>query len=321
MKSIHHHIPMTHITHIARISRISPLLPALCATTLVLALLGLPSTTSAKGDKAVAGNKAATSIEPNAKRFEELVLSDFGPNPENIDHPFWPLKPGNQWVIDGTSLEDGKLTKHRIIFTVTDLVKMIGGVRARVIFDTDISNGKMTEQELTFFAQDKVGNVWHLGQYRETFETAFVGGQIWTIDNPAGAKAGIYMPANPMTGTPSFSQGFAPYPFNWSDRGRVYKTGQKMKVPFGSYDDVLVVEEFDAEHSGTLQLKYYARGIGNIAVGARGEKGGSVEDLKLTKFQQLGEKELAEVRAKALELEKRGSMYPLPPMEHVPKGK
>ena len=144
MKSIHHHIPMTHITHIGRISRISPLLPALCATTLSLALLGLPSTTSAKGDKAVAGNKAATSIEPNAKRFEELVLSDFGPNPENIDHPFWPLKPGNQWVIDGTSLEDGKLTKHRIIFTVTDLVKMIGGVRARVIFDTDISNGKMT---------------------------------------------------------------------------------------------------------------------------------------------------------------------------------
>ena len=122
-------------------------------------------------------------------------------------------------------------------------------------------------------------------------------------------------------GTPSFSQGYAPPPFNWTDRGRVYKTGQKMKVPFGSYDDVLVMEEFDAEHSGTLQLKYYARGIGAIGVGARGEKGGSVEDLKLTKFQQLGEKELAEVRAKALELEKRGSMYPLPPMEHVPKGK
>ena len=298
-----------------RFNRIVLLLPALCATTLLLAPLS-QSDAVAKGDKVAA--KTATAIEPNAKKFEELVLSDFGPNPENIDHPFWPLKPGNQWTIDGTALEDGKLTKHRIIFTVTDLVKMIGGVRARVIFDTDISGGKMTEQELTFFAQDKVGNVWHLGQYRETFETHFVGGQIWTVDNPAGAKAGIYMPANPQMGTPSFSQGYAPPPFNWTDRGRVYKTGQKMKVPFGSYDDVLVVEEFDAEHSGTLQLKYYARGIGNIAVGARGEKGGSVEDLKRTKFQRLGEKELAEVRAKALELERRGSMYPQPAMEHVP---
>lgn len=298
-----------------RFNRIVLLLPALCATTLLLAPLS-QSDAVAKGDKVAA--KAATAIEPNAKKFEELVLSDFGPNPENIDHPFWPLKPGNQWTIDGTALEDGKLTKHRIIFTVTDLVKVIGGVRTRVIYDTDISGGKMTEQELTFFAQDKAGNVWHLGQYRETFETEFVGGRIWTVDNPAGAKAGIYMPANPQVGTPSFSQGYAPPPFNWTDRGRVYKTGQKMKVPFGSYDDVLVVEEFDAEHSGTLQLKYYARGIGNIAVGARGEKGGSVEDLKLTKFQQLGEKELAEVRAKALELERRGSMYPQPAMEHVP---
>lgn len=298
-----------------RFNRIVLLLPALCATTLLLAPLS-QSDAVAKGDKVAA--KTATAIEPNAKKFEELVLSDFGPNPENIDHPWWPLRPGNQWTIDGTALEDGKLTKHRIIFTVTDLVKVIGGVRARVIFDTDISGGKMTEQELTFFAQDKVGNVWHLGQYRETFETHFVGGQIWTVDNPVGAKAGIYMPANPQMGTPSFSQGYAPPPFNWTDRGRVYKTGQKMKVPFGSYDDVLVVEEFDAEHSGTLQLKYYARGIGNIAVGARGEKGGSVEDLKLTKFQQLGEKELAEVRAKALELERRGSMYPQPAMEHVP---
>ena len=130
------------------------------------------------------------------------------------------------------------------------------------------------------------------------------------------------MPADPKPGTPSFSQGYAPPPFNWTDRGRVHKTGQKLKVPVGSYDDVLVIEEFDAAHPGTFQLKYYARGVGNIAIGGRGKKSGSVEDLTLVKFIQLSDEDLAEVRAKAMELEKRATMYPAqPPLEHVPRAK
>lgn len=268
-----------------------------------------------------ASPKTGTGIEPEARRFEELNPKDFDRS-ENIDHPWWPMKPGMQSTFEGYAEEDGKRMKHRIVFTVTDLVKVIGGVRARVIYDVDYSRGKLAEQELTFFAQDKVGNIWHLGQYREVYEDEFVGGRIWHVDNPAGAKAGIMMPANPKMGSLSFSQGYAPPPFNWTDRGRVYQTGQKNKVAAGSYSDVLVIEEFDSEHVGAFQLKYYAPGVGNIRVGARGAKAGAVEDLELVKQVQLNDKDLAEVRAKALELEKRASMYPAqPPLEHVPMTK
>ena len=293
----------------------APLWAAALALGLV-ATSGTAQTTAAKA-AAKAAPGVSTGIEPGAKRFEDLDAKQFAADSENITHAWWPLKPGMQWTYEGYVEEDGQRIPHRIIFTVTDLVKEIAGVRARVIFDTDISKGKMEEQELTFFAQDKVGNIWHLGQYRETYDTEFVGGRIWTEGNPAGAKAGIMVPANPKLGDLSFSQGYAPPPFNWTDRGRVYQTGQKVKVPAGSYDDVLVFEEFDAEHPGALQLKYYAKGVGNVKVGVRG-KSAKKELMELVKVTKLSASELEAVRNVALALEKRGAMYPMQkPLERV----
>ena len=290
------------------------------AATLSLALLCSYSADAGAQAKPMKSKETAgKGIEPGAKKFEELNPKDFDKS-ENIDNAWWPLKPGMQWTFEGYVEEDGKKESHKIVFTVTDLVKVIDGVRSRVIYDSDISKGKLQEQELAYFAQDKVGNVWHLGQYREVMEgKVFVGGQIWVINNPPGAKAGIMMPADPKLGTPSYSEGFAPPPFYWTDRGRVYQMGQKVKVPAGSYNDVLVIEEFDEENPGTFQLKYYAKGVGNIKVGSRGKKGSANEILELVKAKQLDENELAVVRAKAMELEKRAGMFPIqPPMEHVP---
>ena len=300
-------------------SRLFPLF----ASALMCAVLGtFGSAALAQGKAAPQADTARTAIEPTAKKLLELDPKNFDRS-ENIDHAYWPLKPGNQWVIEGYALDDeGKKVPHRIIFTVTDLVKVIGGVRARVIYDSDYSKNKLTEQELTYFAQDKQGNVWHLGQYRETFEDeSFVGGQIWTVDNPPGAKAGIYMPRveDIKLGTLSFSQGYAPSPFNWTDRGRVFKVGQKDKVKAGSYDDVVVFEEFDAQNPGTVQLKSYARGVGSIRIGTAGKSKDGSEEMELVKFHKLGPKELEEFNKKAFELEKRGTMFPAnPPMERVP---
>jgi hypothetical protein len=297
------------------------LLPAV-ASAVMAAVLGMSgSAVLAQGKAAPKDDAARTAIEPGAKKVLELDPKNFDRS-ENIDHAYWPLKPGNQWTTEGYALDDeGKKVPHRIVFTVTDLVKVIGGVRARVIYDADFSKNKMTEQELTYFAQDKQGNVWHLGQYREVYEDEFVGGRIWTVDNPPGSKAGIYMPRveDIKLGTVSFSQGYAPSPFNWTDRGRVFKVGQKDKVKAGSYDDVVVFEEFDGEKVGTVQLKSYARGIGAIRIGTAGKPREGSEEMELVKFTKLGAKELEEVNQKAFELEKRGTMFPAnPPMERVP---
>lgn len=205
-----------------------------------------------------------------------------------------------------------------MVFIVTDLTKVINGVRTVVIFDNDYSAGQLVESELAFFAQDNDGKVWHLGQYRETYdELEFVGGRAWLAGYLEGARAGIFMKAEPRPGTSSYSQGYAPPPFNWTGRAQVVQMGQKTSVPFGSYEDVLVTEEFNQEEPDAFQLKYYARGVGNVRVGWRGSDE-QQETLKLVDFVQLSPKALAEVRAEALELEKRAYVYGhTPSAEHT----
>lgn len=116
------------------------------------------------------------------------------------------------------------------------------------------------------------------------------------------------MKAKPALGGESYSQGFAPPPFYWTDRARLSKTGQKVKVPYGKFDDVIITEEFSLEEPNAFQLKYYARGIGNVAVGWKGDDPNK-EILELVEVKTLGPKELEEAATEALKLEERAYIY------------
>lgn len=240
-------------------------------------------------------------------------------SPTVIDNEWWPLTPGMQFVYEGTSIEDDETFDHRIVFTVTDLTKVIGGVNSVVIFDRDFSDDELVETELAFFAQDNEGNVWHLGQYSETWEDGeLVGGQAWLVGHLDGARAGIMMPTDPQLGTPDYSQGYAPAPFYWTDRARVYEMGQSTTVPYGTFEDVAVMEEYNEEEPGAFQLKYYARGLGQVRVGWRGDDT-QQETLELVEVIQLDAEALADERAEALKLEERAYVYgQTPPAE--PRG-
>jgi hypothetical protein len=80
--------------------------------------------------------------------------------------------------------------------------------------------------------------------------------------------------------------------------------GQETCVPVECYQDVLVIAESSASEPDAEQLKYYAPGVGNVRVGWRGEGEKTQETLELVKLEQMGPEAMAEVRAKALELEK-----------------
>jgi hypothetical protein len=247
--------------------------------------------------------------EPAGQGLLDIDPHSFG-HSTNIDNQWFPLKPGTQLVYEGSHAgTDGERVPHRDVFTVTDLTKVIDGVRTVVILDADYAEDQLEELELTFFAQDNGGNVWHLGQYRETYDGAdFVGGQAWLVGALEGAKAGIMMQAAPRLGTPSYSEGYAPTPFNWSDRGQVYQMGQKVRVPTGSYEDVMVIKEFNQEERGAFQLKYYARGVGVVRVGWGGNDQ-EQEELALVKRAQLDPAAIGQVRAKVLEMEAHAYVY------------
>jgi len=221
-----------------------------------------------------------------------------------IENAWMPLKPGTRFVYEGTTIEDdGTAVPHRIVIHVTDLTKLIGGVQAVVTWDLDYSDGELVEAELAFFAQDKTGAVWRMGEYPEEYEDGkFVAASPW-IHGLEEARAGIEMPAEPKLGTPSYAQGWGPA-VGWTDRGQVDQMGQKTCVPVGCYEDVLVIAETSAQEADAQQLKYYARGVGNVRVGWRGAGDKTKETLALAKVERLDATALAEARAKALELEK-----------------
>ena len=231
-------------------------------------------------------------------------LEDFNPanfdDSTNIDNPWYPLQPGTRRVLSGATEQSGLTIPHRIVFNVTDLTKVIEGVRTVVVYVEDYSEDDLVEAELAFFAQDNDGNVWYLGEYPEEYENGrYVDAPAW-IAGLKGAKAGIKMKAEPKEGT-SYSQGWGPA-VNWTDYGRVDQLGQETCVPVDCYQNVLVVAESSLAESDAFQLKYYAQGVGEVQVGWRGADA-TKETLDLVEFTQLTDVELAEVRTKALNLE------------------
>ena len=258
----------------------------------------------------VAIGVAATTAEAQDGKYLELDPTKFD-RPTNIDHEWWPLEPGTRLTYEGFTVDEGKKIRHRIVETVTDLTKVINGVRTVVNLELDFSDGKLLEKEIAFHAQDNEGNVWHLGQLRETYEDGkqLVGGQSWLVGHPKEAKAGIRMLAKPGLGTPAYSQGYAPAPFYWTDRARVIQMGKSTKVPAGAYKDVMVIEEWDEESpKGAVQTKYYARGVGIVRIGFRGADK-SKEEMVLVKVEQLSPEAMAEAHAAALDLEQRAYEY------------
>jgi hypothetical protein len=79
-----------------------------------------------------------------------------------IDNPYMPMRPGSRWVFRET--ETGS-PAQRVVVRVTRRTKRIAnGVTARVVRDTVTERGRLVEDTFDWFAQDRAGNVWYLGE-------------------------------------------------------------------------------------------------------------------------------------------------------------
>src|ERR687889_2211590 len=254
---------------------------------------------------AVAGT-AQTQSKGQTGSAKDFQRAQFDKSSPYITNKYLPLKPGMRLIYKGSAIPEDEKTrvKRRVVSTVTDLSKWIDGVRTLVIWEKDYTAGKLGESEIAFFAQDKAGNVWLLGEYPEEYENAkFVDAPTW-ISGQKGARAGIAMLANPKVGSADYAQGFAPAPVEFKDRARVHKKGQKSCTPLKCYMDVLVIEEFEKGVPGVFHLKYYAPNVGLVKVGWRGAKEVEKETLALVKRQQLSSKALSKADKEALRLDK-----------------
>jgi hypothetical protein len=224
--------------------------------------------------------------------------------PTFMDNRWLPLEPGTRMVFRGHANDGRDRVTRRIVMTVTDLAKVVNGVRTRVIQELDFTAGALEEREIAFFAQDDSRNVWFFGEYPEEVEEGKIVKTPTWIAGIEGGRPGVFMHADALTGTPSYAEGWGPA-VHWNDRARVYRVNQSTCVPVGCFRHVVVVEEFNPGEPGAFQLKYYAPGAGQVRVGWRGPNEEEQEALVLVDRGRLSGVGLERVRSEVLAEERR----------------
>ena len=182
-----------------------------------------------------------------------------------VDNPYFPLKPGTRFVYFGE--EDGEAEKN--VTVVTHDRKEILGISAIVVLDQVFVHGELQEKTFDWYALDKNGNVWYLGEDTKEFED---GGVVNTEGSweagVDGAEAGIIMPAHPQVGQhyrQEFFEGEA------EDEARVVAVGLDINVPYGSFHNCLRTQEFTGLEPGVVEAKFYCPNVGFVK--ARGLEG------------------------------------------------
>jgi hypothetical protein len=208
---------------------------------------------------------------PRGSEPVNLNPSDFT---TRIDNPYWPMRKGSRWVYRETDPEG---TKQRVVVTVTPRTKLIAnGVRARVVRDVVTEKGVPVEVTDDYYAQDRAGNIWYLGEATTEYEngkpTSTAGSFEAGVD---GAQPGIIMPAKPHAGLAYREEYYAGHA---EDKARIVSLREQAEVPFGHFKRVLMTRNTNPLEPKSVEFKFYARGVGPVlAVGVSG--GSDREDL------------------------------------------
>jgi hypothetical protein len=192
-----------------------------------------------------------------------------------IDNPYWPMDPGTRWTYRETDQEGAQL---KVVVTVSDQTKKIANsVTARVVRDTVTRDGELIEDTFDWYAQDKEGNIWYLGENTAEFQNGKLVTKAGSFEAGVdGAQPGIVMPADLQDGM-QYRQEY--YRGEAEDNGEILSTNEKVRSPFGQFDNALLTKDTITIEPNVLQYKLYAKGIGPVV--ALGVSGGpaSREDL------------------------------------------
>jgi hypothetical protein len=221
------------------------LVVALAGTTMVAVLVA-----SMTGAGAAPVNRSGSTYEPVLDPANFVSV---------IDNPYYPLPVGRVLVYKG--VRDGRKQIDRV--TVTDRTKVLEGITATTITDVaKTPTGKLLEKTTDWYAQDKQGNVWYLGEATAAYDNY---GQVDTSGSwKAGVndgEPGIIMEANPQIPDAyrqEYLQGEA------EDTAWITGRGGSLTIPYGTVHHVLTSLEHTALEPDVVDMKIYAPGLGIV---------------------------------------------------------
>jgi hypothetical protein len=184
-------------------------------------------------------------------------------NPGNfvssVTNPFMPFVPGTKYTYQVQTDEGNEVTE---ITVTSDTLKIIG-VKCIVVIDVlKNDKGDVLENTIDWYAQDTDGNVWYFGEDTKEYVNGKVSSTAGTWKAGInGAQPGIVMPGKPLLGIPYRQE----YLFNEAeDMGKIISISETLTVPYGTFNNCIMTEEWSPLEPDVVEHKYYASGIGNI---------------------------------------------------------
>ena len=220
------------------------------------AVLGLLST-------ALTGCGAAP-LKLGPSGIDELTIptpspdaTDFGSGASN---PWFPLTPGTRW----TYRQETVTSSHAVTAEVLDRTRDIDGIAATPVRWQVRDRGRARTAMLRWYAVDRAGNVWWLGQ-RVTHtglppldaiaRRSFQAGR-------DGAEAGLVLSAVPRVGDGYFN---AQEPRVVQRRSTVISLEGSAATPNRIYHDTVVTRDLSTLEPVHTVQSYFARGVGLVA--------------------------------------------------------
>jgi len=205
---------------------------------------------------AVPGRAQAAGQSCRATGYEPaLSPSDFQ---AVINNRYFPLPVGRTLTYRG--IKDGQ--SQIDVVHVTSRTRVIEGITATAVSDIARHHGKLLEKTTDFYAQDRRGNVWYLGEKTAAFSDGHVDHSGSWMAGVNDAEPGIVMLASPRV-PDAYRQECLPGVAE--DMAWIVVRGGSLRLPFEIARGVLSSLEFARIEPGVIDRKVYAPGLGIVS--------------------------------------------------------
>ena len=237
---------------------------------ILLIAVSIPSCQKQTPLQSASANDAMLQSVTDASSMDSRTASVQRPhiNPSDfvdvVDNPYFPLIPGTTQYYTQLEKSGGKIERKDVQIDVTSDTKEILGVTCVVVHDVVKTKGQITEDTYDWYAQDKRGNVWYMG---ENTKKLIDGNWITTGSWEGGVNGAV--PGIIMLGNPEKHIGQI-YPQEYlkdsaEDKAKVISVNSTTSIQLGTFSNCVVTEETTPLDPGVIENKYYAKGIGNIS--------------------------------------------------------
>jgi len=177
-----------------------------------------------------------------------------------VDNPYFPLVQGTKWVYEGETEEGFEHIEVEVLAETRQVI----GITTTIVRDTVYLDGEMVEDTLDWYAQDKNGDVWYLGEDVNNYQNGKLANKSGSWEAGVdGALPGIIMFEDLAAHLGEiYRQEY--YKGKAEDFGELLSVSENVDIPFGSFEDVVQTKDYTPLEPDQLEHKFYAAGIGMV---------------------------------------------------------